>query len=134
VDASMAGGGGAPVRYYYGKTFSKLPESVARAFFTDNPKELCKCRVCSFFWKRAMSLPENQRVPYFFDNLDYMSARMHFMELHARQIREVMSLSQRQAIAMLVKNIEHTRYFGPYNVTNQHLARWHSALQQIIRF
>jgi hypothetical protein len=133
VDQSMASGGGAPVRYYYGRTFSKLPESVARAFFTDNPKELCKCRVCSLFWRRAMRLPKNQRVPYFFDNLDYMSSRMHFMEIHASQIREVLRLSRKQAIVLLMKNIEHTRHFGPYNITNLHLARWHSALQQIMR-
>jgi hypothetical protein len=131
VDAGAASGGGAPVRYYYGKTYSKLPESVARAFFTDNPRELCKCKICSAIWKRALSLPENKRVAYFFDNLDYMSARRHFMELHAHQIREVTNLPERQVIASLVRNIEHTKHFGPYNVTNQHLARWHSALQKV---
>lgn len=131
VDASGASGGGAPVRYYYGRTFSKLPESVARTFFTDNPKELCKCRICSSLWKAAMNSPENERVPAFFDSLDYVSARMHFMESHARQIREVTSLPEKQVVDSLVKNIEHTKHFGPYNITNQHLARWHSALKKI---
>ena len=132
VDTGGASGGGAPVRYYYGKTFSKLPESVARAFFTDNPRELCRCRICSLIWKNALLLPESKRVAYFFDNLDFISARMHFMELHARQIKEIMGLTQKQVIGLLTHNIEGTKHFGPYNVTNLHLARWHAALQRLI--
>jgi hypothetical protein len=131
VDAMMATGGGAPVRYYYEKTFSKLPESVARAFFSDHPKELCMCKVCSSLWKKAVKRPAKERVPHFFDLLDYMSARMHFMESHAQQVKKMMSLPRKQTIDLLMRYIEHTKYFAPYNVSNLHLARWHSALQRI---
>lgn len=131
VDSGGASGGGAPVRYYYEKTFSKLPESVARTFFTDKPKELCRCKICSPIWKSGMTLPENQRVPHFFDSLDFMTARMHFMESHAHQIQTIMSLPQKQVPELLVKNIEATKDFEPYNVSNKHLARWLSALQRI---
>jgi len=131
VDAPMATGGGAPKRYYYEKTYSKLPESVARAFFSDNPRELCECRVCSLILEQIMKPPREERIPAFFDLLDYTLVRRHFMENHAKQIEYVETLSSKQILEMLVDQIEKTRNFTPYNVSNMHVARWLTALQEL---
>ncbi len=81
--------------------------------------------------REMVNPPREERIPAFFDLLDYTLVRKHFMENHAKQIEYVETLSSKQILKMLVDQIEKTRNFTPYNVSNMHVARWLTALQEL---
>lgn len=123
VDAT-ATKGGAPKRFYYHLTMSKLSESVARAFFSDHPEELCDCTICSSLAKEKPRNPDE--VSKFFDSLDLVMSRKHFMLSHKEAIQSITSLSQTKLFLNLAQRIKKCNNLKAnyYGIPSSHLERW----------
>lgn len=135
VDAEMPKGGGAPRRYYFNLTHTKLPESVARSFFSDNPDLLCKCRICSAIRREiertSQALGRVQQIGRFFDRFDFTESRKHFVLSHFDELKNVSKHTIDEVSKSLEDSYEKSEKLEVtlYGVSNSQLDRWHKALR-----
>jgi hypothetical protein len=103
-----------------------LSETVARTFFTDNPEELCKCEVCSAISSGLHETDSTKEIAAFFDQMDFMRMRAHFMAVHAKERQELAATNLGDIVQQLKTNIErcHNLKAQFYNVSDEHLRKW----------
>lgn len=136
VDAETPQGGGAPRRYYFNLTHTKLPESVARSFFSDHPDLLCKCEVCSAITReikeKSKTLSPGQQIGKFFDRFDFTKSRKHFVLSHSEELKDTTKRSTNKVIKELQDSYGKSEELEVklYGVENSQLERWHKALSQ----
>jgi len=129
VDAETPKGGGAPKRYYYANVGTKLSESISRNFFSDNPTELCRCKICRRIMDRIKTSDD---VAGFFDRSDLMSLREHFLVTHSEKLDVTLTSSKID----ILKQIDVTSKKAiqlkarVYGIPTDHLTRWRDVLSQ----
>jgi hypothetical protein len=127
VDAEAAGGGGFPKRFYYDLVGVKLPESIARTFFSEHPEEFCKCKAC----KRIKAKVEtSEDVAEFFDKSDIATLRSHFLIAQSERIDTVLSGTKTKLMSELDSSIRRSQELKTqlYGIQNEHLTRWKKSL------
>lgn len=135
VDAEMPTGGGAPRRYYMTLAHVKLPEMVARTFFSDHPKLLCNCRICSSITKEIKKVIHGEigaeQIGVFFDMFDFIYAKRHFVTTHAEEIEEISMTPLDTIIKKLKKSYEETQNLktGLYGIPSSQLERWYGIFE-----
>lgn len=135
VDTEASKGGGMPVRYYMGLTKTKLSESVARLFYSENPAMLCKCKVCSSV---SNTLPKSKKTTAshaeeFFDKVNFLLARQHFAHSHANEVGWLSKNSKTTILKMLATNIKKVGTLNlnfKYGIQVSHLDRWRDTLSK----
>jgi len=129
VDAT-AGGARLPQRYYIELNHGKLSETVARTFFTDNPGELCKCKICTDAIEGIHEANSAKKIAAFFDQMDFTNTRAHFLVVHAKEREELERSQIKDIVQQLKANIEtcHNLKAQFYNISDDHLHRWQAVL------
>lgn len=127
ADAETPKGGGAPKRYYYSLVGAKLPESISRNFFSDNPDELCRCRICRGVKDKVKTATD---VANFFDRSDVMSLRKHFLVTHSDKLEITLASSKADSLKQLdISSQKATQLKSKfYGIPTDHLARWKAVL------
>lgn len=118
-----------PKNYYFNLIHAKIPETVARIFYSDNPNLLCKCSVCSEILSEIKS---KNKVEKFFDSIDFnRDTRAHFMVVHHSEIQEI-SRSNEKLVKKLQRELEISRELDvdSYNISNDYLVRWINTIQK----
>lgn len=129
VDAYVTGGR-PPRRYYFNLLHIKLSESIARTFFSDNPGLLCKCKICSEILRKVKSTENVKEVGEFFDSIDFIKAKQHFMIVHAEEIDTVSKNSLETLKKELEQEYEKSEELNVkvYGISNEHIKRWKQTL------
>jgi hypothetical protein len=115
-----------PKNYYFDLTHVKLPETVARVFYSDYPKLLCRCNICS-----GISSKMKSKIEEFFNSIDFdREAKGHFLHVHHSEIQEISKLTPEKIVEKLRWEYETAQDLSTdlYNIPTDHLRKWINVL------
>ncbi len=134
IDVKATGGGFA-TRFYLKGLKMKTVITNARALFSDQPVQPCRCPVCAELWgKSGMSSrgkPTLRQIETYFGMIDDERAGAHFMET---RYEEAVGLRGQSAsdIASFLRRMEADAAPIPvrdYDLESDHLGRWAETLE-----
>jgi hypothetical protein len=122
-----------PKNFYMDLIHQKLSETIARAFYSDNPEYLCKCNICSNILSRFKSQKDSQISERFFDLISFTTeAKAHFIVTHYLEKEDISKLTIDELIKKLQDEFETSQKLNvdSYNIHNSYLCRWINAIER----
>ena len=130
VDAK---GGGAGNRYYVVNAHLKISEGLANAFFaksTRNRNLMCSCPTCDAIRRSlSSSLTSDEYADRFFNKMDFLEHRRHFVNAKSQETNQLMEMSNAQVVDLLDSDVQMISNIDrlpehPRELTSQHLKTW----------